>query len=167
VCLTYLDLQNVVTSDPLVMHVVIGIIGIPAVLVLDKREPDGGGQQTAASWCLSGWGECLQPARSTTRRRDVASDEPTIAVSYDVSIVKQGSEMDRGSLGFCGGMAASRYRRDPGWMPLTGDLPGAKPSAIGWKRSVIADRSIEGWRGRDDGGQGGGMARRWIRHDGG
>lgn len=42
---------------------------------------------------------------------------------------------------------------------MTGDLPGAKPSAFVWKRSVIADRSIEGG---DDGGH---RAEAW--HDGG
>lgn len=40
--LAYLDLQDVITSDPLVMHIVVGIIGISTVLVLHKREPDGG-----------------------------------------------------------------------------------------------------------------------------
>lgn len=54
-----LDLQDVVTSDPLIMHVVISIIGISTVLVLHKRE---------------------QPARGRTRRRNVATNEPAIAV---------------------------------------------------------------------------------------
>lgn len=87
--LAYLDLQDVITSDPLVMHVVIGIIGISTVLVLHKCEPDGGGvsKQRLGGMFRDG-GVCLQPARSTTRRRDVATDEPAIAVSYDVSIVK-------------------------------------------------------------------------------
>lgn len=73
--------------------------------------------------------------------------------------------MDQGSLEFCDRVAASRWRRDPGWIPLTGDLPGAKPSAFVWKRSVIADRSIEGG---DDGGTGRkhgttvGTTRRWV-----
>lgn len=39
----YLDLQDVITTDSLVMHVVVGIIGISTVLVLHKREPDDGG----------------------------------------------------------------------------------------------------------------------------
>lgn len=85
-------------------------------------------------------------------------------MSYDVSFVKP-NEMDKGLSDFCDRVAASRWRRDPGWIPSTGDLPGAKPSAFVWKRSVIADRSIE-WGGRW-GAQGGGMARRWVRHDGG
>lgn len=38
--LAYLDLQNVVATNPLVMHVVVGIISITAVLVLHKRKPD-------------------------------------------------------------------------------------------------------------------------------
>lgn len=56
----YLDLQDVITSDPLVMHVVIGIIGISAVLVLHKCEPgDGGVSKRPARRDVSGWRRML------------------------------------------------------------------------------------------------------------
>lgn len=35
----YLDLQDIVTTDALVVHVIVGIIGITTILVLDKRKP--------------------------------------------------------------------------------------------------------------------------------
>ena len=36
----YLDLQHIITSNSLVVHLVIGIISIPAALVLYKRKPE-------------------------------------------------------------------------------------------------------------------------------
>lgn len=107
--LAYLDLQDVITSDSLVMHVVVGIIGISTVLVLHKREPDDGSQQTAArAGCFGMESVCLQPARSRTRRRDVATDEPAIAVSYDVSSVKHRAKWIKVLSNFCDRVAASR-----------------------------------------------------------
>lgn len=35
----YLDLQQIVAADALVMHLMIGIIGIAAILILHEREP--------------------------------------------------------------------------------------------------------------------------------
>lgn len=36
--MSYLDLQQVITTDTLVMHLVVGIIGIASVLVFDKSK---------------------------------------------------------------------------------------------------------------------------------
>lgn len=36
--MTYLDLQDVITADALVMHIMVSIIGITAILVLDEGE---------------------------------------------------------------------------------------------------------------------------------
>lgn len=56
--LAYLDLQDVITSDPLVMHVVVGIIGISTVLILHKCEPDDGGvSKQRPGQGVSGWRE--------------------------------------------------------------------------------------------------------------
>ncbi len=35
---THLDLQNVITPDPLVMHLMIGVVRIMTILILDERK---------------------------------------------------------------------------------------------------------------------------------
>jgi hypothetical protein len=40
VAATYLDFQHVVSPNPLVVHLMVGIIGIATVFVLDKGETE-------------------------------------------------------------------------------------------------------------------------------
>lgn len=52
---TYLDLQEIITSDTLVMHLVVGIIGIATALVFNKSEPtfrvNEIRNETDQNWC--------------------------------------------------------------------------------------------------------------------
>ena len=54
----YLDLQNIIASEALVVHLVVGVIGIAAALVFDKGK---------------------EAARGRTRGRNVAADESAVA----------------------------------------------------------------------------------------
>lgn len=79
---TYLDLQQIIAANSLVVHLVVGVISVPAALVLDKGE---------AEWLIEymakrssrmgrvGRGN-LQSARGRTRCRNVATDETTVAM---------------------------------------------------------------------------------------
>jgi len=63
-CAGPLNLQDIVTTDALVVHIMIGVIGITAVLVLDKSK---------------------QPAASAARGGNVAANKPAVSVG-NVSI---------------------------------------------------------------------------------
>lgn len=39
--MSYLDLQEVVTADALVMHLVVGVLSVTTILIFHKREPGG------------------------------------------------------------------------------------------------------------------------------
>lgn len=43
---TYLDLQEIITPNALIVHLVVGIVGITAALILDKGEPNGSVRKT-------------------------------------------------------------------------------------------------------------------------
>jgi hypothetical protein len=84
---THLDLQDVVATHTLVMHIMVRVIRIAAVLVLDKREAVQAGQI-----CAPGTGSRranLQPAAGRARGGDIAAHQPAIATpSSLVSISK-------------------------------------------------------------------------------
>lgn len=74
----YLDFQDIVSANALVVHFMIGIIGIATIFILNKGEPISHIQQIngCGSWATA-W-EHLQAARSRARGRDIASNKTTI-----------------------------------------------------------------------------------------
>jgi hypothetical protein len=69
--LTYLDLQDIISTDPLVVHLVIGIIGIATALVLDEgkaREGSAGILRSAGEVSIQSAG-CSAGAGMSQRTR--------------------------------------------------------------------------------------------------
>jgi hypothetical protein len=78
--IAYLNLKDVVTPNPLVVHVVVRIIGIATILVLHERKP-----RIQVRFCclftgVSLLGLNLQPAASRARGRDITPDQSSVAV---------------------------------------------------------------------------------------
>lgn len=73
--MSYLDLQDIVTADSLVMHLVVGIVRVSARFILDKGEAGGPVSQVRASM-----NESLQSAGGGARGRNVAADQATIVL---------------------------------------------------------------------------------------
>src|SRR5262245_23350463 len=82
----YLNLQDVIASHPLIVHVMVGIVSIPTVLILHKgkammklaHRPGYVAVATTAAAAEAHSGASRgysQPARHRARRRDVASNQ--------------------------------------------------------------------------------------------
>jgi hypothetical protein len=70
----YLDLQQVIAANALVVHLVVGIISIAAALVFDESKPAGLLEPGA---CAQGR-KHSQARRGGARGRDVAADEAAV-----------------------------------------------------------------------------------------
>lgn len=77
-CFAYLDLQEIVAAHALVVHVMVGLVGIPAILVLDKGKA---GECVRQEHHLEDGRAILQPAAGRSRRGDVAAHEPSKAIA--------------------------------------------------------------------------------------
>jgi hypothetical protein len=85
--LAYLDLQDVVTADALVVHLVVRIIGVATILILNKCEPIV--SRLARGQICRRIGLDVQPAAGTARGRDVAAHETAkarITISVSISV---------------------------------------------------------------------------------
>jgi hypothetical protein len=69
----YLDLQQVIAADTLVVHLMVGIICVATALVLDKRKA-----VEISTYSPRRLRQHLQSARSRAWSRDVAADEASI-----------------------------------------------------------------------------------------
>lgn len=76
----YLDLQDLITPETLVMHLIVGIVSIATILILNEGEPR---MLRSASPISKGSSSCnaesLQSAGSAARSRDITSHKATIA----------------------------------------------------------------------------------------
>lgn len=77
-CFAYLDLQEIVAAHALVVHVMVGLVGIAAILVLDKGKA---GECVRQEHHLEDGRAILQPAAGRSRRGDVAAHEPSKAIA--------------------------------------------------------------------------------------
>lgn len=71
---TYLNLQQVIAADALVVHLVVGVIGIATALVLDESE-------AAGLLAPYGWVQARrysQTRGSRARGRNIAADKATV-----------------------------------------------------------------------------------------
>jgi hypothetical protein len=71
---SHLDLQEVIATNALVVHLMVRVVCVATALVLDKGEA----VRLAAAAC-GGLGGYLQPARGGARGGDIAADEAAIA----------------------------------------------------------------------------------------
>jgi hypothetical protein len=87
----YLDLQNIVASDALVMHIMISFIGIATILIFDKCEAES---DEPACWFVVGGRRCLQSAAGRSGGRNVTADKTAIANTQSLSVFHRTHDAD-------------------------------------------------------------------------
>jgi hypothetical protein len=83
-----LDLQNVVATDTLVVHIMVGVIGIAAVLVLDERKESAAGGPGG---------------------RDITADQAAIALEFVREVARASAVAEAGDIE---GSPVARHGRD-------------------------------------------------------
>lgn len=73
--IAYLDLQEIVTPDTLVVHFMVGIICVATALVLNEGKPERSSEADKSVVSCQN----IQAARRSAWCRNVAADEATIA----------------------------------------------------------------------------------------
>ena len=96
--LSYLNLQDIVSTDALVMHFVVGIVSITAALVFHKGKAiEMSTEKTDGRRMIH-----LQSAGSSPRSRNVASDQTTIVLELigeitSTSAMTKARDIERGT----------------------------------------------------------------------
>jgi len=129
--LPHLDLQDVVTANALVVHIMVGFIRVATVLILNEREPTHS-QVSTEKQGESEEEDILQSAARRTRGGNIAANQSAIAIpGMSASLETHKHWAKRRLFASAHDQARNRLPR------LAGDSPGVT------RKRVIADRSID------------------------